>query len=350
MTGRNPGAWGTPPGSAVIRARREDFLVDEQLGFQPSGAGEHVFLKVEKRGRNTEEIARELSVLAAVPVRDVGYSGLKDRNAVTRQWFSVGLAGRSAPDWQKMELAGDVTILTANRHAKKLRRGSHSSNRFTIVLRQIQADRAALEKRLRQLREQGVPKYFGEQRFGRGGSTLSGAHSWMERGGRLSRTRRGLYLSALRANLFNDALGLRVENGSWRKVKKGDVCMLRGSRSFFVCDEVDADIEQRCATGDIAPGLPLWGSTGERESLKLAAAAAGIQSRHGAVCDFLEHKGVELSWRSARLLPDDFSWQFCDDDSLQLNFTLGVGCYATALLAEFVQYSDGSGMSGIGSE
>jgi tRNA pseudouridine13 synthase len=350
LEGRCPRVWGAPTGTAVIRQHPEDFLVEEQLGFEPSGEGEHVFLQVEKRRRNTLDVAQKISALAGVAIREIGYSGLKDRNAVTRQWFSVGLAGKSAPDWSHLETDGDVKILTVARHLRKLRRGSHDGNRFQINLRDLQADKPALEQRLGHIKEEGVPNYFGEQRFGRSGSTLSGARNWMERGGRIPRARRGLYLSALRSSLFNGALAGRIEDGNWCDIRAGGVCMLRGSRSFFVCEEADAEIEQRCASGDISPGVPLWGEIGERESIRLAAEASGIRNAHEETCNFLQRQGLELAWRSVRLQPDDFSWQFCDDGRLQLNFTLSAGCYATALLAELVQYSDGSVMSGIGSE
>jgi tRNA pseudouridine13 synthase len=126
--------------------------------------------------------------------------------------------------------------------------------------------------------------------------------------------------------------------------------MLRGSRSFFVCEKADDDILQRCSAGDISPGLPLWGKIGSKESWETAVLASGLGARHEGICEFLERKGMEMSWRSTRLMPHDFSWRFCDDDRLQLNFALSAGCYATALLAELVQYLDGSRMSGNGGE
>jgi tRNA pseudouridine13 synthase len=345
-----PRAWGAPVGRAVIRHQKEDFLVEEQLGFEPSGSGEHEFLWLEKRGRNTADIAQNLASLAGVPSRDVGYSGLKDRNAVTRQWFSVGLAGRASPDWSEIEAQGDVSILNVTRHSKKLRRGSHQGNRFEIVLRELKAPAAELELRLKKIGEAGVPNIFGEQRFGRGGSTLSGARRWVEQGGKVPRSRRSLFLSALRSQLFNESLAQRLVEGSWCEIQAGDVCMLRGSRSFFVCDELDADIVQRSALADISPGLPLWGKIGNNDAWNRAIEASGIRTRHEAICGFLEQQGLDMSWRSTRLMPHDFSWQFCDDDTLQLNFSLSAGSYATALLAELVQYSDGSVKSGIGSE
>ncbi len=162
----NPRAWGDPLGSAVIRNIPEDFVVEEQLGFEPSGAGEHAFLFLQKRELNTQELAKHLAELAGVPERDVGFSGMKDRNAVTRQWFSVGLAGRAEPDWQRLEAGGNVRVLRSERHLRKLRRGVHRANRFSLVLREVSGALDAIEQRLQILRDRGAPNYFGEQRFG----------------------------------------------------------------------------------------------------------------------------------------------------------------------------------------
>ncbi len=347
-----PRAWGSPVGSALLRCCPEDFQVSEQLGFDLSGEGEHCFLYVQKRGLNSMDLLQRLSALSGAAPRDIGLSGLKDRNAVTRQWFSVGMAGRAEPDWYALEAAGDAQVLEVGRHLRKLRRGVHRANRFTLVLRALTGERAALEQRLEKLRDAGVPNYFGEQRFGRNGSTLEQARRWMRSGRRQSRDKRSLYFSALRAYVFNRLLAERVEHGDWNAVNPGDVCFLHGTRSFFTCDEISDDLRTRAASGDIHPGLPLWGRG--QSSVGARHADALVECRD--ICDFLEESGLELSWRPTRMVPDDFCWQFCDDETLQLDFALGAGSYATALLAEFVQYrekekeNEGSIDSGIGSE
>jgi tRNA pseudouridine13 synthase len=226
----------------------------------------------------------------------------------------------------------------------------HKANRFTLVLREVSGDHAALEQRLQLLRDEGVPNYFGEQRFGRGGSTLEQARRWMPGGRRLSRTKRSLYLSALRSWLFNTLLGARVEAGDWNTVLSGDVCILQGTRSLFTCELADDDIGDRASRGDIHPGLPLWGRGTSPAGPERARQQAGCVADHADMCEFLEGAGLELSWRPARMLADDFCWQFCDDGSLQLDFALGAGSYATALLVEFVQYKEGKVDSGNGSE
>jgi tRNA pseudouridine13 synthase len=331
-------------GSALIRCQPEDFQVSEQLGFKVSGEGEHCFLHLQKRQLNSLDLLQRVSKLSSVPPRDIGYSGLKDRNAVTRQWFSVGMAGRVEPDWHALEALGDVQVLAVGRHSRKLRRGVHRANRFTLVLRDLIGEPNVLEQQLQVLRTTGAPNYFGEQRFGRNGSTLEQARRWMRGGRRISREKRSLYYSALRAYVFNRMLAERVQRGDWNKVLPDDVCMLHGTRSHFPCAEVTDDIRLRAASGDLHPGLPLWGRG--QVSLQLEDSLADCRD----ICDFLEASGLDIAWRPTRLLADDFCWQFCDDDTLRLEFSLGAGCYATALLAECVHYKEGSKESGISSE
>ncbi|MFV0278092.1 MAG: tRNA pseudouridine(13) synthase TruD, partial [Parahaliea sp.] len=292
-----------------------------------------------------------LSELSGIPLRDIGFCGLKDRNALTSQWFSVGLAGAAEPDWGALERRADVRLLAVTRHGRKLRRGVHRANHFSLWLRALAADREQLRQRLESVRDHGVPNYFGEQRFGRDGGTLAQARQWSQRGGRrLSRTRRGLYLSALRGLLFNQLLAARVRADTWAAILPGDVCSLQGTRSRFACTGPDADITARAAAGDLHPALPLWGRGRPEQGAQRLAEQGAILAPERAVCDFLEGAGLDLDYRPARALPDDFCWQFCDDDSLHLSFSLGAGSYATAVLAQIIDYSEGDMAIGDASE
>lgn len=348
-------AWGEPGCRAVIRAQPEDFIVCEQLGFDPSGEGEHVFLHVEKRLLNTHELLDRVSQHSEVALRDIGFCGMKDRNAVTRQWISVGMAGKPEPDWSLLEKTAEIKILEIGRHARKLKRGVHRGNRFSLRLTKLDGARDDLEIRLHKVASQGVPNYFGEQRFGRSGQTLVQARQWMRSPGRkLTRTKRGFFLSALRSHVFNELLAARVREGNWNRISGGEMCMLQGSRSQFVCEESDPSILERCKQGDLHPGLPLWGKGQAAVSGNILRKQTAQHSAWLAdvreICEFLESQGLELAYRSARLMADDFCWQFCDDGSLQLEFTLGPGGYATSVLAELVNYKKGEAGSGNGSE
>jgi len=347
-----PAVAGTPEAVAALRQSPQDFLVFEQLGFELSGEGEHVFLHLEKRELNSIELLQRIARLSGIAGRDIGLSGLKDRNAICQQWFSVRMAGRAEPNWRDLEQQGDVKVLHVGRHLRKLKRGVHKANRFALRLRDLRGDKDDLLQRLEWVKDRGFPNYFGEQRFGRGGSSLVQARQWLATGGRkISRTKRSLFLSALRAYIFNTLLADRVKHGSWNCVLNGDVCALQGSRSLFGCDLADEEIQARALGGDIHPALPLWGRGQQLASqarveawVALLADAANLPDG-GEICLFLERMGLELSYRPARALLDDFSWQFCDDGSLQLDFILGTGSYATSVLAELVQHADIKGNS-----
>lgn len=338
-----PRALGLPPVCAVIRSQPEDFEVSEELGFEPDGDGEHCLLSVRKRALNTQDVARQLAQLAGVPERDVGYCGMKDRNAVTRQWFSVGLAGRSEPDWSSLD-GPDLQVCEQARHRRKLRRGVHRRNHFRLRLRGLQGDVDALSDRLVAVSAQGVPNYFGEQRFGRNAANLERARAWFcGEARRPRRHQQGLYLSAARSFLFNRLLAVRVGRGCWQAPAVGDVCMLAGSRSFFTLGESDGDIDERVRQGDVQLALPLWGKGGQAAGGLVCQQQSASLAPYSSLCEGLVAAGAKLQYRPSRQLPDDFCWQFCDDGELLLSFALERGSYATAVLRELVQYRDQSG-------
>jgi tRNA pseudouridine13 synthase len=326
--------------------RPEDFEVEEELGFDPDGEGEHCLLQVRKCGLNTADVVKRLSRLSATPERDIGYCGLKDRHASTSQWFSVGLAGKAEPDWSTLGEAG-VSVLQQHRHRRKLRRGVHRGNRFRLRLRELQGDRGELTQRLERIRQAGVPNYYGEQRFGHEGGNIRGALAWLTESGRAPRRqRKSLYLSAARSFLFNELLAQRVRAQGWEVPQPGDVCVLHGSNSFFTCDGSEPDLQQRASAADLHIGLPLWGAGRPASSPGVHARGEECLSPWSELCRALEGQGLRLAYRPARLLADDFCWQFCDDDQLQVSFGLVSGGFATAVLRELVLYTDNSNKRG----
>ncbi len=337
-----PRAWGKPVASASIRSSPEDFQVDEILNFAFEGEGEHLLINVRKRHQNTADVAQQLARHAGVKVRDIGYAGLKDRNAITTQWFSVWLPGKPDPDWSAIE-NDDLQILKNHRHRRKLQRGALQGNRFMIVLRDIefegQASQQTLEQQLVIIQKKGVPNYFGEQRFGRDGKNLSDAAVMFN--GRKVKTRhlRSLYLSSARSFLFNEVLAARITGGNWLQALSGEVLMLVGSRSFFVADALDEKIEQRLASGDVLPSGPLWGR-GELASQQDAEALEKHTLAGQTVyCEGLEAAGLKQERRTLRLAVADFRWQWLPEaKNLQLCFTLPAGCYATSVLRELIQF------------
>ncbi|MBL4607671.1 MAG: tRNA pseudouridine(13) synthase TruD [Pseudomonadales bacterium] len=210
-------AFGTPDARGVIRSEAAHFQVEEQLGFEPSGEGEHCFLLIQKTGENTESVARKLARFAGVPARDVSYSGLKDRNAVTTQWFGVHLPKRDVFAWSEIN-EQNLQVLQQTWHRKKLRRGVHQSNRFKITIAELSGQSDELSHRLERIKASGVPNYFGEQRFGFGGQNLVHAEDLLLQNKKVKqRHLKSMYLSSARSLLFNSVLSERVKQGSWIK-------------------------------------------------------------------------------------------------------------------------------------
>lgn len=331
-----PRALGAAVLSARIRATPEDFKVTEIDGFEASGSGEHLLLTIEKRGMNTAFAAKLLAQWAGIAEPGIGYAGLKDRHAVTVQRFSVHLPKKIAPDLAALE-SDELRVLDHAWHAKKLPRGALAGNRFGLLLRDATGDRAAIGARLQTIAAQGVPNYFGEQRFGRGGDNIANALA-MFAGHRVAREQRGHLLSAARSQLFNRVLGVRVAQGSWQAALDGEVWMLDGSRSVFGPVPMDATLAERLATFDIHPTAPLWGrgdlrSTGAAAALELAALAdaESLALRAG-----LETAGLKQERRATRLRPQALAWDWHGADALELRFELPPGTYATTVLAELM--------------
>lgn len=333
-----PRAHGDAVLSARMRSTPEDFMVEELPGFEATGSGEHLLLTVEKRGMNTAFAARRIADWAGVGEVAIGYAGLKDRHAVTRQRFSVHLPKRVAPDLAALETGeGDerLRVLEHTWHARKLPRGALAGNRFVLVLRQAEGDRAAVETRLQAIAARGVPNYFGEQRFGRDGDNVANALA-MFAGRRVRREQRTLLLSAARSELFNRVLAARVDAGCWDSPLDGEVWMLDGSRSVFGPEPFNDLLAQRLAQFDIHPTAPLWGrgelrSTGAAAELEQAAMSAedALALRAG-----LEAEGLKQERRASRLRPSELAWRWLEGGELELSFALPPGAYATVVLSE----------------
>lgn len=330
-------AWGGPPVAGRIRVEPEDFVVEEDLGHEPDGEGEHLWLWVTKRERNTVDVAADLARAAEVHIRQVGFAGLKDRNAVTRQYFSIHLPGTESPDWSAWSIDG-VTVESAERSSRKIRRGRLRGNRFELLVRDLTGDLAALEQRLAAVRDHGVPNGFGEQRFG--GNNIARAHALFrgEMRRKPSKTKRGFYLSAARSLVFNHVLAERIARGDWNRLIDGDLVILDGSRSFFAADPGDADQLRRCDEQDIHPSGPLPGQ-GDSPA---GGEAAAIENRqfeaHRELVDGLAKFGMKQERRPLRMRVGELEWAFPDDQTLKLAFSLGTGSYATSVLRELIDY------------
>lgn len=303
-----PRALGRAACRGVLRAAPEDFQVDELLpeDFSFTGEGEHLCLHLRKRGENSRWVAGQLAAAAGVAAQAVGFCGMKDRRALTSQWFSVPLAPGAAVNLAAL----DAEVLDRRRHRAKLRRGDHAGNRFRITLRALSGAPAAVEERLRAIAA-GVPNYFGAQRFGIAGNNLVAAARLLTRPRIRGGGRNGIYLSAARSWLFNLVLAERVADGTWN----------------------------RALAGEDSPAGPLWGRGRPLADAAVAELEARVLAPWSAWCHGLEHAGLRQQRRSLVLVPGDLAWRWQGPD-LVLEFRLGKGEFATAVLAELGEFAE----------
>lgn len=315
-----PNAYPASGASATLKLLNEDFIVTELPLQLPGGEGEHVWLDIEKNGANTVFVAQQLAEAAGVQDRDVGYAGLKDRYAITRQWFSIYLPKGERPDLTGLQHP-EFKVLSQSRHVKKLRPGDLQGNRFRIVLRDVTGDpgvMTAIEANLQAVAAQGVPNYFGAQRFGFDGGNVEQGRAMLAREIRVRNPKKkGIYLSAVRSFVFNEVLALRIRQGLWGQTLPGDVMDEAGQ-----------------------PTGPLWGrgrvtTTGQAQALEM-----GVAKRHASLCDGMEHAGLDQERRALVVRPADMSWEWPQAGQLVLAFSLPAGTYATSVLNEILRTTE----------
>jgi tRNA pseudouridine13 synthase len=315
-----PKAYSASGASATLKRLNQDFIVTELPLQLPGGEGEHVWLDIEKNGANTAFVAQQLAQAAGVQERDVGYAGLKDRYAITRQWFSIYLPKGDAPDLTQLQHP-EFKVLGQTRHVKKLRPGDLQGNRFRIVLRDVTGDPdavKAIEANLQAVASQGVPNYFGAQRFGFEGGNVEQGRAMLAREIRVRNPKKkGIYLSAVRSFVFNEVLALRIQQGLWGKTLPGDVM-----------DEAGG------------PTGPLWGRGRVSTTDQAQALENAVAERHATLCDGMEHAGLDQERRALVARPADLSWAWPQADQLVLTFALPAGNYATSVLNEILHTSE----------
>jgi len=325
-----------PCSDAVVRQHPEDFRVTELMAIETSGTGEHLWVRVRKQNWNTESAARQLARVAGIPVRQVGFAGMKDRHAVTEQWFSLHLPGRPDPAWDR--LPDGIEVLAATRHSRKLHRGALQGNRFEIVLRDLVCQEDALRDRLESIARDGVPNYFGEQRFGHDGANVEQARALFAGTARHPRHGQGILLSAARAAVFNAVLAERVRNGTWQTPLAGEACVLDGSHSFFVANEPDDVLMTRLAEHDIHLSGPLWGKGDLPTRAVVRELERAVAARHADLTAGLEAAGLRQGRRPLRVIPAEVQFERPAIGVGCIRFSLPAGCYATAVLRELAEY------------
>ena len=333
-----------PMCEGLIKASPEDFQVSENLSFDLERQGNHAYLYLQKQNLNTITVAKRLETIANTKQVAIGYAGLKDKNALTSQWFSVDLSGKPEPDWSQIE-DQNLKVIDITRHSRKLRRGAIAYNRFKINVRDLQGDLEELKQRLPKISETGVPNYFGSQRFGHNEQNLAYAVELFSsktingKKGSKNRFLQGLYISSARSMLFNKVLSYRVKNDTWNCAMHGDAMLLDGSNSYFVVDEVDQSVVQRVEEKDIHPTGPLYGLGKLATTHQIANIENQILSDNPLFLSGLEKFKAKMGRRSLRLDVKSMRWQLFEQDNqqrLELQFDLASGSYATSVLRELI--------------
>lgn len=337
--------YGLPSLSASFKSEPGDFVVREVLPFTPEHSGQHAYLLIRKTQLNTQDVVRRLQRLAGVSPRAIGYAGLKDKQAVAEQWFSVDLAKVNEPDWEQLETP-EIQVLQATRHRKRLRVGWLQGNQFQLLLRDISDTQAEWEQALSRLQQQPVPNYFGLQRFGHQFGNLaksldmlqSSSNGKKRKGKKAFGGKAGFHYSVIRSYVFNQLLSQRVAQQSWQNALPGELLILDGSQSFFQCEQLDSDIEQRLQALDIHPSAPLVGSE-QNAKYHIAAAQQWEQQALAPYRDWIEalqQHGLKQSRRALRVKAQALQWQW-QDTNLQLSLELPGGSYATSVLRELCE-------------
>jgi tRNA pseudouridine13 synthase len=330
-------ALGTPLPPATLKAEPEDFHVEEQLSFEPSGTGPHWLLRIEKRNANTRWVAAELARLGRFSAGDVGYAGLKDRHAVAIQWFSVPAPALPAEFWNELRTP-EYKVLQTVANTRKLKIGALRGNRFRIRLRNAPWPPDSVDSKLHTLRANGVPNYFGPQRFGRDGRNLDRAAAWAGGGAApRGRAERSFTLSAARSLMFNAVLARRVEAGDWSRLAPGDLAILDGSGSHFAVAAVDDELRRRLREFDIHPSGPLWGRGAPATEGEALRHESEVSREFATVAGLLAAAGLSQERRSLRCAVRDLNARY-DAGTLTLSFTLGRGQFATAVLREICEF------------
>ncbi|MCW0331405.1 tRNA pseudouridine(13) synthase TruD [Pantoea ananatis] len=332
---------GTPKATGVIKATPEDFVVVEDLGYQPDGEGEHVLVRIRKSGANTRFVAEALAKFMKVSVRDLSYAGMKDRHAVTEQTLCFRVPGNGMPVLAGFALDG-VDILEVVRHKRKLRIGALAGNAFRLVIRQV-SHREETEARLVSIRDNGVPNYFGEQRFGRNGNNLVTAAKLARNEIQIrDRSKRGLMLSAARSALFNQVTSMRLaQQGGLTQVMNGDALQLTGRGSWFVAQPEElAELQTRVNQHALRITAPLPGHGEPGPQADALAFEQQCLADAGELRGLLERERVDAGRRAMLVVPRDLRWRWQDEATLEMQFWLPAGSFATSVVRELLNSTE----------
>ncbi|SFH56770.1 tRNA pseudouridine(13) synthase TruD [Planctomicrobium piriforme] len=324
-----------------LKVEPEDFVVEEVPAYLPSGVGEHLFLWIQKRDISAEFLTGHIARSLGVRRDDIGVAGLKDRRAVTRQWISVPATAE-----ERIEAINTpaIQVLEAKRHGNKLKTGHLRGNRFELIVRGEPGQLAIAQQIAAAIAEQGVPNYFGDQRFGHDGETLTLGMSLLkgETDPRSipSPKRKFLLrlaLSAAQSSLFNTVLARRLQAGTLHSVQPGDVMQVCASGGLFVVEDVPSEQPRFDARETVITG-PIFGPKMKSPLGDVLQLEQEILTATGLTREvFRTHSKLTPGTRRPLLLWPENLTVADHPHGLRLTFTLPSGCYATVVLREFLK-------------
>lgn len=329
--------YGKPTSTGHLRSMMSDFKVFEVLPYLPVGEGEHLYIHIRKTGANTAFVAKQLAQYFSVKENLVSYAGLKDRFAVTEQWFGVHLPGKQCYDLADINIEG-VEVISWQRHNKKLRVGNLLGNRFEITLRNV-TNIDEFMRRWHVISSFGVPNYFGEQRFGIDGGNIAKAARLFDGVKVKDKKKRSIYLSSARSLIFNQIISERITNQQFDEIITGDVLMLSGTQSVFCVDEIDESLRKRYQDHDVDITAPMWGAGDLMTTAAAQTFEQSVAERFPEFCHGLSRFGLKQERRRTRLSLKEGNVSV-DGDTLVLTFFLSAGSYATTILRELIGYTD----------
>lgn len=327
---------GKPTATGKIKALPEHFQVNELLGYEFAGSGEHLMIHIRKTGENTSFVANELAKACGVKSKDVSWAGLKDRHAVTQQWLSVHLPKGETPDFSEfLAQYPSIEILETTRHNKKLRPGELAGNHFTVTLSEV-SDVESVLKRLDSIAKTGVPNYFGSQRFGNQGNNLEEARRWGRDNVRTrNQNKRSLLLSAARSWIFNNIVSARIEKGLFNQLIDGDLVQIEGQQQL-VDSANKSMLEEQVSQGHAYITAALAGDN----ELPTRDDALSLEQPHldeePDLMALIRGNRMRHDRREISLKPQNLTWH-STEDSVTLSFSLDSGCFATAIVRELIE-------------
>ncbi len=327
---------GKPTAKGKIKAKTEHFKVVENLGYEFSGSGEHLMVFIRKTGENTSFVANELAKACGVKSKDVSWAGLKDRHAVTEQWLSVHLPSGEYPNLALFQQKHpSVEILSMTRHNKKLRPGDLAGNGFEVTLSEV-TDVEEVVKRLEVVAQQGVPNYFGNQRFGKDGNNLTEARRWGRDNVRTrNQNQRSMYLSTARSWIFNQIVSSRIEKGCFEHFIEGDIALYNGEQQLIDAKNI-GEYNERLSQDKAQVSAALAGDNALPTQAHALAIEQEFLDSEEDLMKLIRGNRMRHDRRAIALKPQGLSWEV-DNDSITLTFSLDAGSFATSIVRELIE-------------